>query len=146
MNKDEYIQLITNFSCTLRERGFPIIGCDDNQLCMLEKKYGTLPEFYKIYLKFMGVDAGDFKAGTSMCYTELDEINEETLALMHQYDIVPPKDMFAFLMHQGYTSLLFPDRNNEDPEINCYPECQEIIDIEKTFSTCIEAEINEYLS
>ncbi|MDC9616148.1 hypothetical protein PSI19_20290 [Xenorhabdus khoisanae] len=146
MNKNEYIQLLTNFSCTLRKRGFSIIGCDDNQLNVLEKKYGKLPEFYKIYLKFMGVDAGDFKAGTSICYAELDEINEETLALMYQYNIAPPADMFAFLMHQGYTSLLFTDRNNEDPEIYCYTECQEVIDIEKTFSACIEAEINEYLS
>lgn len=81
-----------------------------------------------------------------MFYSEIDDINNETLDLMLQNNISPPGNMFAFLMHQGYTSLFFTDREKDDPKVYCYTECEEIKDTGKTFSLCIEAEINEYLS
>ncbi|ENT8828936.1 SMI1/KNR4 family protein [Proteus mirabilis] len=146
MNKDKYVQLIESFSALLKKNGFSIFGCENEEVDLLEKKYGKLPEFYKIYLRSIGRDAGDFKAGTWMFYPEIDDINNETLDLMHQNHIIPPENMFAFLMHQGYTSLFFTDREKDDPQIYCYTECEEIIDIGKTFSQCIEADINEYLS
>ncbi|MCO6565702.1 MAG: SMI1/KNR4 family protein [Apibacter sp.] len=145
MNKNEYIHMIDSFISFLEKKGISVLGCNVEQIAQLEKKYGKLPKFYKLYLEKLGCYAGDFKAGTWILYSELDDINEETIELMHQNKIIPPKNMFAFLMHQGYTSLFFTNRDIDDPKVYCYTECEDIDDINKTFSLCLEADINEYL-
>lgn len=145
MNKSQYIHMIDSFIFSLEKKGISVLGCNTKQIENLERKYGKLPEFYKLYLEKLGCYAGNFKIGTWMFYSELDDINKETIELMHQNNILPPKNMFAFSMHQGYTSLFFIDRDMDDPKIYCYTEYEDIDDIRKSFSLCLEADINEYL-
>lgn len=146
MNENDYIQLLESFSTILVQKGLSVIGCKTNEIELLENRYGKLPRFYKLFLKHFGCKAGDFKVGTWMFYSELEDINHETLKLMFQNNVTPPQAIFSYLMHQGYTSLFFTDRKSDDPKIYCYTECEKIADINKTFSQCLETEINEYLA
>ncbi|CDH20176.1 SMI1/KNR4 family protein [Xenorhabdus bovienii] len=146
MNKELYIEEIDKIANVIIKKGMPVIGCTEEQVMFLEDKYGVLPCFYKIFLKRMGMSAGNFKEGTWFFFNELQDINEETRNLMKDNDVSPPSNMFAFLMHQGYTSLLFVDVNNIDPAIYCYTEGDDITDINMTFSQFMKAEINNYLS
>lgn len=122
----------------------PVAGCTDAQIQDLESTYGTLPSFYRIFLQIMGISAGDFKAGSWFFHAQLDDINEETRALMRENNIQYPIDLFAFLMHQGYTSLFFT-RRDADPEVFCYTEGCEITRLQIRFSQFMELEIDNYL-
>lgn len=144
MNKEEYIEEIDKIVNVIIGKGMSVIGCTEEQITMLEMKYGTLPYFYKVFLRRMGMSAGNFKKGTCFFYNELQDINEETHLLMLENDILPP-NMFVFLMHQGYTSLLFLDVININPAVYCYTEAENIADINMTFSQYMMAEINAYL-
>ncbi|KEY58178.1 SMI1/KNR4 family protein [Serratia sp. DD3] len=146
MNKELYVEEIDKISNIITKKGMPVIGCTEKQVMDLEGEYGVLPCFYKVFLKKMGVSAGDFKEGTWFFFNELDDINEETRNLMKDNNVPHPSNMFAFLMHQGYTSLLFLDVINDDPAVYCYTEGDDIIDINMTFSQFMKAEINNYLS
>ena len=146
MNKEFFIKEINELISTLTKKGMNVIGCTEEQIMELEIKYGVLPCFYKIFLREMGVLAGDFKEGTWFVFNELQDINEETYNLMKDNNITPPLKMFAFLMHQGYTSLLFVDVTDPDPAVYCYTEGESVTDINMTFSQFMKAEINNYLS
>ncbi len=144
MTKNQFITLLMDFTHTLKQSGFAVFGCNDEQINLLERKYGYLPEFYKIYLTFIGIDAGDFNTSTIMSYIDLDDINNITLKLMHENNIITTKNIFAFLMHQGNTSLFFNDLNHEDPMVYCYNNTHQIIDTGKSFSQYLESEFNQY--
>jgi hypothetical protein len=145
MNQEEFTNEIDKFLNKLIKKGMIVTGCTEEQISMLEQNLGTLPSFYKVFLTRMGGGAGDFKTGTSLFYDELQEINEETRLLMMNNNISPPS-MLVFLMHQGYTSLLFLDVISSNPTIYCYTEGESIVDINMTFSQFIQAEINNYLA
>ncbi|WP_411752344.1 SMI1/KNR4 family protein [Serratia sp. (in: enterobacteria)] len=146
MNKELYIEEIDKIVSVITKKGMPVIGCTERQIMALEGEYGPLPCFYKIFLRKMGVSAGNFKEGTWFFFNELQDINEETRNLMKDNNVIPPSNMFAFLMHQGYTSLLFVDVVSFDPAVYCYTEGEDVIDINMTFSQFMKAEINNYFS
>ncbi|GKX58950.1 SMI1/KNR4 family protein [Leminorella grimontii] len=144
MEKHVFICMLEALSCDIRAKGLNIRGCSPEQLYQLEKKYGHLPNYYKTYLTYFGLEAGDFKQGTSVLFDELDDINECAQELMLENQIAPPLSMFAFLLHQGYSTLFFTDVQNDDPPVYCYTEGDCIKDLGYSFSACIAAEIEEY--
>ncbi|MBD2806992.1 SMI1/KNR4 family protein [Xenorhabdus sp. ZM] len=146
MNKDDYVKLLKDFVDFLTKKGISVVGCNREQISSLEEKQGNLSEFYKLYLKYMGVNPGDFRIGSAMLFSDLNDINEETLVLMCDNNIIPPTGIFTFLMHQGYASLFFTDRDSEDSKIYCYTEYEEIADISYTFSSYLECEIKNHKS
>lgn len=146
MNKELYIKGLDKIGSVIIEKGMSVIGCTEEQIMLLEARFGALPCFYKVFLKKMGVSAGNFKEGTWFFFNELQDVNEETCNLMTCNNVSPPSNMFAFLMHQGYTSLFFVDMGNIDPAVYCYTEGEDITDINMTFSQFMNAEINNYLS
>lgn len=79
-------------------------------------------------------------------FDELQDINDETRNLMQVNNVAAPCNMFAFLMYQGYTSLLFKDLNSPGPSVYCYTEGETITDINMTFSEFMAAEIDNYIS
>ncbi|SHI96729.1 hypothetical protein VA7868_04643 [Vibrio aerogenes CECT 7868] len=143
MNKDKFINMINDFISVLEIKDGAVKGCSNNQLSDLENKYGLLPEYYKIYLSLLGISSGDFKKGTDVLYDELDDINECTIELMDENGIKVPEGMFAFLLHQGYSSLFFLERN-DNPRVYCYTEGEEIKKTDYLFSDYIRAEIELY--
>ncbi|WPC99889.1 hypothetical protein [Proteus terrae] len=75
MTSSEFLIVLESFKKFIMDKGFSVIGCSDEQILQLEDKYGKLPYFYKIYLSILGFEMGDFKKGTSVLYSELDDIN-----------------------------------------------------------------------
>ncbi|MDC9596253.1 SMI1/KNR4 family protein [Xenorhabdus anantnagensis] len=144
MNNCLFLKELNNLINDIRASGMSVRGCDDQQLVELEKKYGLLPESYKLFLSLMGIEAGDFIIGTSILFSEIDDINEGVIALMETDDIIPPENMFAFLLHQGYSSLFFVDRFQKDPIVYCYTEGESIKETTCTFSNFILGEIESY--
>ncbi|MCC8379288.1 SMI1/KNR4 family protein [Xenorhabdus sp. PB30.3] len=137
---------LSKFAGEIMSSGRVVQGCDAKQLSELESKYGALPESYKLFLSLMGIDAGDFQIGTSISFDELDDINEGVIELMYENMITPPENMFAFLLHQGYSSLFFVDRTQQDPIVYSYTEGNPIKKTEYTFSEYILEEIKFYRS
>ncbi|MBS5775879.1 SMI1/KNR4 family protein [Kosakonia cowanii] len=146
MERVEFVNELDFFIEKILKKGLSVEGCGKDQMMSLESQYGRLPEFYNIFLEKMGVSAGDFKEGTWFFFSELQDINEETVNLMKENNVTPPYNMFAFLMHQGYTSLFFTDVIDSDPVVYCYAEGEDITDINMTFSQFMKAEISEYLN
>ena len=146
MEKALYIEEMDKFIDTITEKGMSVVGCSEEQIINLENDYGILPQFYKIFLKRMGISAGSFIKGSLFFYNSIHDVNEGTRALMKENNISPPPKMFAFLMHQGYTSLFFINSTDSapDPAVFCYTEGEEISDINMTFGQLIKAEINNY--
>ncbi|PWF24732.1 hypothetical protein DD235_00640 [Corticimicrobacter populi] len=104
-----------------------------------------MPAFYRIFLKRMGIVAGDFKTESWFFHAHLHDINAETRLLMKENHVQLPARLFAFLMHQGYTSLFFIQRD-ADPEVFCYTEGCEIASTQMRFSQFMKLEIDHYLS
>lgn len=143
MNEKLYAEKISAFISRLIRKA-PVTGCTDEQITNLEHQYGVLPAVYKEFLTLMGNKAGDFKAGSWFLYQHLDDVNDETYSLMQENGISPPADMFAFLMHQGYTSLFFIRNEASDPEVFCYTEGEDIISTNMTFSQFLAVEMDNY--
>lgn len=104
---------------------------------------GIMPTYYKLYLSLLGVKSGDLKEGTDILFSEIDDINECTIELMDENNIKVPDNMFAFLLHQGYSSLFFIERN-DDPVVYCYTEGENIKNTNYEFSEYVLAEIELY--
>lgn len=143
MDKQLFINELNKLIEILKSKNLIIKGCDDQQLIMLENKYGKLPAYYKLYLSLLGVQSGDFKEGTDILFSEIDDINECTIELMDENNIKVPNNMFAFLLHQGYSSLFFIERN-DDPVVYCYTEGENIKNTNYVFSEYVLAEIELY--
>lgn len=143
MDKQLFINELNKLIEILKSKNLIIKGCDDQQLIMLENKYGKLPAYYKLYLSLLGVQSGDFKEGTDILFSEIDDINECTIELMDENNIKVPNNMFAFLLHQGYSSLFFIERN-DDPVVYCYTEGENIKNTNYEFSEYVLAEIELY--
>ncbi len=143
MNKSNFVNIINNFVSVLKVKECIIKGCSSNQISNIESIYGILPEYYKIYMSLLGVSSGDFKKGTDILYDELDDINECTVELMSENGVEVPEGMFAFLLHQGYSSLFFLERD-DNPRVYCYTEGEEIKKTEYLFSDYILSEIELY--
>jgi len=139
-----YIEEMDKFISTITNEGMSVIGCSDEQIKNLENDFGVLPQFYIIFLKRMGISAGSFKIESWFFYKDVYDINEETRALMEENNVSPPDNMFAFLMHQGYTSLFFIKSADPDPAVYSYTEGAETADINLTFSQFMKAEINDF--
>ncbi|OCG14925.1 hypothetical protein A9G24_06040 [Gilliamella sp. App6-5] len=143
MNKPDFNHQLNELIAMLKSKGFVIKGCNDQQLVQLERQYGQLPEYYKIFLSKLGVNAGDFMLGTAVLFHEIADINQGTLVLMAENNISIPNNLYAFLLHQGYSSLFFMDRH-DDPMVYCYTEGDVIKNLNYRFSQCISAEIALY--
>lgn len=143
MDKQLFINELNKLIEILKSKNLTIKGCDERQLITLENKYGKLPAYYKLYLSLLGVQSGDFKEGTDILFSEIDDINECTIELMDENNIKVPDNMFAFLLHQGYSSLFFIERN-DDPVVYCYTEGGNIKNTNYVFSEYVLAEIELY--
>ncbi|WP_099074317.1 hypothetical protein [Proteus alimentorum] len=144
MTSSDFLILLESFKKFMLDKGFSVIGCSDEQIFQLEDKYGKLPYFYKIYLSIFGLEAGDFKKGTDILYSELDDINIYSIELLEENDIRIPLNFFSFLLHQGYSSLFFIDRQCDDPDVYVYTEGDKIRKTKLKFSECLLAEIDYY--
>ncbi|EKT60835.1 SMI1/KNR4 family protein [Providencia sneebia] len=144
MDEKQFIKLLTEFSNELKLSGFAVFGCNDEQIRLLEAKHGNLPQFYKIFLKFIGIDAGDFQTGTTISYIDLNNINRKTLERMHKNNIIPAGNIFTFSMYQNHTSLFFSDHYQDDPDVYCYDNAHKTTKTGKTFSQYLAAEFNKY--
>lgn len=146
MNAHEFKQMLDNFKEELLNREWKPLGCGSNDLLSLKKQYGEFPKYYELFLLSLGVNGGDFKEGTAIFYEDLkDDLTTETINLMLDNNVIPPKNMFTFLLHQGYSALFFTDRVTPDPVIYCYTEGKSIIQV-GTFSGYLKEEIDDYLS
>ena len=143
MNKWEFNHQLNQLIAILTSKGFVTKGCNDQHLAQLEHQYGRLPVYYKIFLSKLGINAGDFKLGTAILFHEIDDINQGSLVLLVENNISIPTNFFAFLLHQGYSSLFFMDRH-DDPMVYCYTEGDVIKNLNCKFSQCISAEIALY--
>ncbi|MBD2800050.1 SMI1/KNR4 family protein [Xenorhabdus sp. M] len=144
MKEIHFINKIKKLITLLNAKGLKVVCCHEQQILSLEEKQGKLPRFYKIYLLLIGFYSGDFKSGTDILFEEIDDINFYSIELMKENHIKPPENMFSFLLHQGYSSLFFVDRDDEDPPIYCYTEGSEIKKMEYKFSKYLLAEIDLY--
>ncbi|WP_340617616.1 SMI1/KNR4 family protein [Xenorhabdus entomophaga] len=144
MSNCMFLKELNDLINDIRVNGMRVQGCDEPQLVELEKKYGSLPECYKLFLSLMGVEAGDFIIGTSILFNEIDDVNKGVMALMESDNIIPPENMFVFLLHQGYSSLFFVDRFQNDPVVYSYTEGELIKETTCTFSDFILGEIESY--
>lgn len=144
MTSSEFLIVLESFKKFIMDKGFSVIGCSDEQILQLENKYGKLPYFYKIYLSILGFEMGDFKKGTSVLYSELDDINIYSIELLEENNIQIPLNFFSFLLHQGYSSLFFIDRECDDPDVYVYTEGDKVKKTKLKFSECLLAEIDYY--
>ncbi|MFC0400798.1 SMI1/KNR4 family protein [Paraburkholderia rhizosphaerae] len=144
MNALEFQQKLVDLTNGMKAKGLRVSGCDADEISGIEKKYGALPNLYKIFLSLVGSEAGDFKVGTDILAKDLGDINECTLELMEENGVSPPENLFAFLLHQGYSALFFVDRYADDPDVFCYTEGEAIKKTEYKFSSYIGDEIDIY--
>ena len=143
MDKHIFINELKKLIDKIKAKGFDVQGCGKSHVAQIENHYGKLPALYKEYLYLMGADAGDFKKGTDISADGIDDINESTIELMQENNIIRPKNMFAFLLHQGYSALFFIDRC-DNPAVYCYTEGECIKKVENSFSEYIFHEIEFY--
>ncbi|HIE4217112.1 SMI1/KNR4 family protein [Proteus mirabilis] len=143
MTKEDFYNLLILLNKKIKKNGGVVLGCTSEQINLLEIKYGSLPLYYKLFLSVMGVELGDFKKGTDISYSEIDDINECTIELMKDNMIKLPKYIFSFLLHQGYSSLFFLDRK-DNPDVYCYTEGDVIKKTGLSFSDYILSEVKLY--
>ena len=143
MNESTFLSEIKKLIVLIESKKLAVKGCTADQIIYLEKKYGELPEYYRLFLSLFGEMSGDFKEGTDILFKDIDDINECTVELMQENGVEVPCGMFSFLLHQGYSALFFIERDN-DPYVYCYTEGKEIKRTEYIFSEYIMAEIELY--
>ena len=119
MDESTFITEIKKLISLIESNGLTVKGCTVEQLLYLEKRYGELPKYYKLFLSLIGEASGDFKKGTDILFKDIDDINECTIELMQENGICIPLGLFSFLLHQGYSALFFIERN-DDPYVYCY--------------------------
>ena len=143
MNESKFVAEIKDLISLIESKNLTVKGCSVEQILYLERKYGELPKYYKLFLSLLGDMSGDFKKGTDILFKEIDDINECTIELMQENGINVPCEIFSFLLHQGYSALFFIERN-DDPYVYCYTEGKEIKKTDYVFSEYILAEIDLY--
>lgn len=108
----------------IRERSSVSAGCDEAVLEEYQRRRAlNLPAAYVRFLRAVGMNAGEFLAGSDFLFTQLDELQSGAHDLLED-DGGPPiaKNAFVFCGHQGYQFLFFHLGEGLDPEIHYYME------------------------
>lgn len=104
-----------------------LLGSTDEEIENLERALQvTLPLAYRLFLKRMGQDCGDFMLGSDFGGTEISAVialQESARKLLAESNLRPLKPTeFVFLSHQGYQFLFFDAMSSEDPPVYYYLE------------------------
>lgn len=131
MFKQKFIESLEKFNLLLTDADNIVKGCSPQQIENIENIYGSqLPEFYKIYLGYFGVEAGSYLKGTRAFYKDLvasHSITMGMLDLLKENNISAPDNLFAITLHQGYVGSFFIlNELEEDPIIYNYEEGEQI--------------------
>lgn len=76
-----------------------------------------MPGTYKVFLRALGGDAGEFLRGSAFRCKELELVNVGARALAAESNLTLPDDAFVFFMHQGYQFSFFLLDGDEDPQV-----------------------------
>lgn len=103
-----------------------LVACTKKQVLSLEKQvYLSLPEAYKEFLLWGGIEAGGFLEGSDYFYDNtLYKLRESAENLLKEEDFPfsLPKDAFVFNMHQGYIFWFFKTSEGNDPSVYGYTQ------------------------
>ncbi|EKI9794003.1 SMI1/KNR4 family protein [Salmonella enterica] len=143
MEQRAFLIEINKLIASITSKNMTVKGCSTEDILYLEENYGELPKSYKLFLSLLGVESGDFKEGTDLLFKDINDINKYTIELMQENNISIPVGMYSFLLHQGYSTLFFIERD-DDPSVYCYTEGKEIKKTKYVFSEYVLAEIELY--
>ncbi len=89
----------------LRELGIVLKGLKDDKINEIEKYYGVkLPSDYRLFLKEMGISAGDYLRGEDCFFNRIFELREAAEELLEEDNssFRLNSEHFVFYVHQGY--------------------------------------------
>lgn len=121
-------------------------GCTDLELARLERKFGIrLPSSYRELMRVAGKSKRVVFVGSDWTYPCVLELRDAAEMLLKECDarLKLPKSSFVFLMHQGYSFLMFDTEAGDDPPIALFSETDPKFRIvSKAFTTWLTDALN----
>jgi hypothetical protein len=114
------------YSIEMIHRGLPIQGLTDGEIreIQADQGLGSLPAYYREFLRRMGRCAGQFLIGTDAFYPALLGIKADVLELLRENAVshLIGDDAVVIGMHQGYQAYWLETASEDDPAVYLYQE------------------------